>query len=89
MGIDTASMKIYGSDGCNSIFGDMLKINNYQIEINRIGGTKVYCLKISYDSKFRGSLKAARTYQIKRLKLFLFDKNEELLLEFERVIWEE
>lgn len=85
LGVDIAEMKIYGHDGCNGIYGDLVIFENDQLEIDRIGGTMKYCRGLKgADNNFRKSLKKAKTFKINGLNLFLFDKNENVLLEFER-----
>jgi len=91
LGIDTIAKAIYGHDGCNHIFGDLLLFESGRIEINRIGGSKVACIKPIgvYANNFRHSLEKVRTFKIKELSLFLFNEDEELLIEFERILWEQ
>ena len=86
LGINTSEMKIHGRDGCNTIFGTMVKLENNSIEIGKIGGTKMYCGNEFYDDVFRRELLEARMFEIKAQKLFLFNNDGNKTLEFDRMI---
>jgi len=84
--VQVGEKKVAGSDGCNTIFGTLSTLNDQEIKIGILGGTKMGCkMKTPYDQVYRNLLSTARTYKIKDSTLILFDGADSKLLEFERI----
>lgn len=84
--IDQDKMKVNGGDGCNRIFATLTKLNNEELLISTIAGTKVGCkMKNPYDEEYRILLERSRTYKITSSNLVLFDKEGIRLLAFEKM----
>ncbi len=77
---------ILGNDGCNQIFGDIAQLDDQQLVLGSVGGTKKLCPEtMEYTRKFRKALENTRFYKISNLELYLFNEQREELLRFRKV----
>ena len=81
--------QVSGSGGCNRFFGKYTS-KGTQIEIGRLGSTRMHCgSKISTDErKFFGKLGSAKSVKVSHLVLKLYDSKGQLLLKLRRRDWD-
>jgi len=83
--INTRSMNILGSDGCNNYRGKIETLSGNKLLFGPIMGTKKACPDMSIPNKFTSSLKEVRYYKREGLSLILYDENDLELLTFKKI----
>lgn len=74
--------KIVGSDGCNRIFGSY-NIDKNKIEFSHLASTRMACMKgMTQAHEFSTAFAYVKTYKIQKNKLFFYDENKNVILEF-------
>lgn len=76
-------MKIFGNDGCNTMFGSIETLYEKTIVFGAIGGTKMACSNMELSSKYTSGLEKTKTYKLDGLQLYLYDADGNELLRFE------
>ena len=76
-------MKIFGNDGCNTMFGSIETLDEKTIVFGAIGGTKMACSNMELSSKYTSGLEKTKTYKLDGLQLYLYDADGNELLRFE------
>ncbi len=73
-----------GNGGCNNLFGN-IKATAQTINFDQIGSTKKYCAdEMDMEREFTTSLGRVNRYEIKELKLYLFE-GKKMILAFQKV----
>jgi len=70
--------KVSGNTGCNSMNG-VVKVEEDQIEFSDIITTEKFCSE-SIEQEFLIALGMANNYKIEKLKLYLFEDDEEIII---------
>ncbi len=83
--INLTKNKFYGNDGCNNIMGGIKLVDSRRLEFGGVGSTKMACPNMEDSYAFTQGLEKTKTYKIENLKLYLFDANGGLLLQFRKV----
>ena len=79
------NMKLIGHDGCNGFFANINYIDNETITFGPIAGTRMFCHPMDIPDRFNQQLNRVKRYQLKDLKLHLFDAEGEELLQFQKI----
>jgi len=83
--INTRTMSIMGSDGCNQYRGKIKVLSRDKIVFGPIMGTKKACPDMTISDKFNTILGSVASFKKERLKLILYDENTKELLSFKKV----
>lgn len=83
--INLTKNKFFGNDGCNNIMGGLKRVDAANLEFGIIAGTKMACPDMQNSYKFTQALGETKTYKIEGLKLFFFDMDGKVLLQFKKV----
>ena len=83
--INTRTMKIIGSDGCNQYKGKIETLSENKILFGPLMGTKKACPDMNIPNKFNSALSKARYFKKEGLSLIFFDENNSELLTFKKV----
>ena len=78
-------MKIFGNDGCNTMFGAIEKLDDQNINFGAMGGTKMACPNMALSSKYTSALGKTKTYKLDGLQLYFYDAEGNELLKFQKV----
>ena len=76
--INSKEDKVTGNTGCNSMNGKVVVENN-QIEFSNMAVTKKFC-ENSIEQDFLIALGMANNYKIEKLKLYLFQDDEQIMI---------
>lgn len=82
--ITTSEMKIYGNDGCNSMFGTVENWDAPVLTFKNLGETKMACANMERSSEYSQALSNVRTYKIENSELYLFDIDGNEVLVFKK-----
>ena len=83
--INTRSMTILGSDGCNNYRGKIEALSENKISFGPIMGTKKACRDMDMPNKYSAALSKVKSYKKERLELVLYDETNKELLSFKKV----
>ena len=83
--INTRSMTILGSDGCNNYRGKIEALSENKISFGPIMGTKKACRDMDMPNKYSAALSKVKSYKKERLELILYDETNKELLSFKKV----
>ncbi len=83
--INTRSMTILGSDGCNNYRGKIEALSENKISFGPIMGTKKACRDMDIPNKYTTALSKVKSYKKERLELVLYDETNKELLSFKKV----
>ena len=83
--INTRSMTILGSDGCNNYRGKIEALSENKISFGPIMGTKKACRDMDMPNKYTTALSKVKSYKKERLELVLYDETNKELLSFKKV----
>ena len=83
--INTRSMNILGSDGCNNYRGKIEVISENKISFGPIMSSKKACRNMDMSYMYSAALSKVKFYKKERLKLILYDENTKELLSFKKV----
>ena len=78
-------MKIFGNDGCNTMFGAIQELDDQNINFGAMGGTKMACPNMALSSEYTAALGKAKTYKLDGLQLFFYDAEGNEVLKFQKV----
>lgn len=80
--LDKKDKKFYGTDSCNSILGALEKVTQDMLVFGGIATTMVACEDMKTPRIYLNALESVRFYKVEDPKLFLYDKDKNLILEF-------
>ena len=83
--INTRSMTILGSDGCNNYRGKIEALSENKISFGPIMRTKKACRDMDIPNKYTTALSKVKSYKKERLELVLYDETNKELLSFKKV----
>lgn len=83
--INTRSMSILGSDGCNNYRGKIETLSGNKILFGPIMGTKKACPDMHIPNKFTSALKEVRSFKREGLFLIFYDEKNSGLLTFKKI----
>lgn len=83
--INTRSMNILGSDGCNNYRGKIEALSENKISFGPIMSTKKACRDMDFSNKYTSALSKVKSFKKERLELILYDENNQELLSFKKV----
>ena len=83
--INTRSMSILGSDGCNNYRGKIETLSINKISFGPIMGTKKACRDMDIPNKYSAALSKVKSYKKERLELILYDETNKELLSFKKI----
>jgi len=78
-------MLVAGNDGCNQFSGSIKELNENQIILGPLIGTKMACENMNISNKFNIALSKVTNYKREGLKLFLLDNKGSELLQFQKI----
>ncbi|MDC8001735.1 DUF4377 domain-containing protein [Aequorivita todarodis] len=78
-------MKIFGNDGCNTMFGAIQELDDQNINFGAMGGTKMACPNMALSSEYTAALGKTKTYKLEGLQLYFYDADGNELLKFQKV----
>lgn len=82
--INIIEMKIFGNDGCNSMFGNLESLDDKNIAFGPMGGTKMACPNMEFSSKYTTALSKTKTYKLDGLQLFFCDDEGNEVLKYQK-----
>lgn len=83
---DAASKRVTGSDGCNRISGSY-QASNKTLSFDQMISTRMACLNnANIDTLFNQALTQVTHYKVEKRMLKLYNKQNQVVLEFESVI---
>lgn len=82
--INLTEMKIFGNDGCNSMFGNLESLDEKNIAFGAMGGTKMACPNMELSSKYTTALSKTKTYKLDGLQLFFYDAEGNEVLKYQK-----
>ncbi len=71
----------YGNDGCNNIFGQV-EISKEKLAFKNINSTLMACEDMEVSNKFVNLLEKTVSYKVSEDRLYFYDKDKNILLEF-------
>ena len=74
-----------GSDGCNSYSGEIKKIGKKELILGNMSSTEMYCGKMEATDLYNSLLLKVVAFKRDAMKLHLLDKDNKLLLSFNKV----
>ncbi|MGI9530158.1 DUF4377 domain-containing protein [Lutimonas sp.] len=83
--INTRSMNILGSDGCNNYRGKIEALSENKISFGPIMSTKKACRDMDLPNKYTTALSKVKSFKKEHLELILYDENNQELLSFKKV----
>lgn len=81
--LDMDSYRFSGLAGCNRMAGGFV-VENGNLHFSEAMVTKMACPNLELETKFLSLLNGTSSYQIEKNKLYLFNKNGESLLQFQK-----
>ena len=83
--MNTKEMTFSGFASCNRMFGSLESSAENQLSFTNIGATRKLCSEMSIENEYLENLRKVKSYQLKGLKLFLLDQDENVLLEYIKI----
>lgn len=83
--IHIAKHRILGTDGCNQYGGQLIKLNQTEIEFGAMMGTKKMCSDIEISDAFNQAMSIVKAYKLDGMELTLFDAESNELLTFKKI----
>lgn len=83
--INPTTKKVMGNDGCNNFMGEIKTVDNKQLVLGPLAGTKMACPDMSITNKLNQRLSNIQSYKVADLRLRLYDKSGNELLVFRKV----
>ena len=83
--LNVAEMKLYGNNGCNSLEGNIITLDDNRLELSEISSTDKLCPNMDIPSQFLKMLEKTWRYEIENLELILFDNRNKEILRFKKV----
>jgi len=78
--INSTSMEVHGTDGCNSLSGKIASLSNTDLVFAPLAVTRKMCLDMTIPDKFNEVIPKVKSYKIDSLKLTLFDEQGKVLV---------
>lgn len=82
---NTTEMRVFGNDGCNTIFGGIEKLTDSQLKFGVMAGTRMACPNMELSDSYNKALAETTSYAIDQLTLRLCDKRGNELIAFKKV----
>jgi heat shock protein HslJ len=73
-----------GVDGCNHFNGPIRQVDSTMLVFGPIAGTRKMCVHMQVPDRFNQLLNQVRSYQLRELKLFLYDEQQNELMSFQK-----
>ena len=83
--LNTRSMSIKGSDGCNRFKGNFETLKEGSISFGALMGTKTLCAEMTIPNNFNSALSQVKYYKRNGLELIFFDEENRLLIRLKKV----
>ncbi len=83
--IDIKNMRISGIDGCNNFTGTIKTVNDNNIELSQLAGTRKMCPDMATADIFNEAMTKVKTYKVTDNVLIFFDESGDEILEFSKV----
>lgn len=83
--INTKTMNIMGSDGCNRYRAKLTTLEGANIGFGPVMGTKKMCIEMTIASQYNLALSKVKKFKREGLKLSLFDEQNNLLVGFKKI----
>ncbi|GAB1309580.1 hypothetical protein KH5_22630 [Urechidicola sp. KH5] len=83
--INSATMKVNGTDGCNNINGGITEMSDDHIIFGPLLQTKKMCVDMTIPDAFTKALTEVNGYKKVKNRLHLFNKNNDLVLTFQKI----
>lgn len=82
--INTEKLSFLGNANCNRIFGE-LNLNKNLVNFKNIGATRMACDELNLENDYLALLQNVKSFQIKNMRLLLFNEKGNLILEYQKV----
>lgn len=82
--IHVGEMRYAGTDGCNQIFGGIIEITENILRFGIGAGTRMMCPEMEVPDEFNRTLPQVNSYEVRDLKLHLFDAAGNEVLQFQK-----
>jgi heat shock protein HslJ len=82
--IHVGEMKYDGTDGCNNYFGGIIELGEARLRFGIGAGTRRMCPDMQVADEFNRTLPLVNSYQVKDLKLQLFDADGNEVMQFQK-----
>jgi heat shock protein HslJ len=82
---NVSEMKVIGNDGCNNFFGSIKKLDEKDLVLGPVAGTRMFCTDTDIPDKFNAAISRVAKYKIDNMKLVLIDNLGNELLLFKKV----
>lgn len=83
--LNTRTMSIMGSDGCNRFRGKLETLKDGKISFGPLMGTKKLCTDMTISNNFNSALSQVKSYKYNGLELIFFDAEKESLISLKKV----
>ena len=83
--INTRTMGIMGSDGCNNYRGKIEVLSENKISFGPIMGTKKFCPNMTLSDNYNKALSVVKCFKKEGLELFFYDEKDIQLLKFKKI----
>ncbi len=78
----TEENRLAGNGGCNSLNASYNFLGKNQVSISDIVTTRMACIGVDIEAKFLETLKATRSYKVKKNILQFFNEKGEIIAQF-------
>lgn len=82
--IHVGEMRYMGSDGCNNFNGGIIEITERILRFGIGAGTRMMCPDMEVPDEFNRTLPQVHNYEVKDLKLHLFDADGSEVMQFQK-----
>lgn len=83
--INTRTMNIMGSDGCNRYRAKLTTLKEGKIDIGPVMGTKKLCLEMIVPNQYNLALSRVKNYKQEGLRLLFLDEQNNILIGFRKI----
>ena len=83
--IKVTEMRYNGSDGCNSLMGGLIELDERTIRFGVSAGTQMMCPDMEVPDLFNRTLGKVRSWEIKKKQLHLFDEQGAELMQLKKL----
>lgn len=83
--IQVDEMKYTGNDGCNSLMGGIIEVDDKLLAFGLAAGTRRMCKEMDLPDQFNRTLAQVKSYKIKNQMLKLYEENGKELMRIKSI----
>lgn len=83
--MNTKEMTFNGNTSCNNVFGRLDSDAKTSLNFTDIGSTRKLCQDMSLETEYLSSLSKVKSFQLKGLRLLMFDESGNVILDFIKI----